>query len=256
MATLGEIVEANAAERDAITDQRAAERERSRTKKQRQRERQREKARLLAIAEAERMELEAARRERLDEQLAPAVLRRPIIAADGRMIVGPRVCIVDGRAERALSLHTMNDPTQNLAMKPRERRAAMQLQADWHDVGAGLGVGAVDYLRSGGGGGGATPPGHTAMLDQIEIKRRLDTAIRHLGSFAPAVARVVLDCIPISVWSVEAGLTVENARTWILAGLSRLATGYWPPKPEGTTGPVLLTFGPARETYDTGVDEE
>jgi hypothetical protein len=268
MATLGEIVEANAAERDAITDRRDAERERSRTKKQRQRERQREKARLLAIAEAERMELEAARRERLDEKLAPAVLRQPVIGADGRMIVGPRVQIIDGRPVRMPALGIDSDPIAKLArdsrvITERHHRAFRRLQQEWHDVGTGLGSGAVDYLRAGGGREIVQPPGHEAMKAQIETRQSLEGAVRFLGSFWPIVFRIAIDCVSLPVWWEEENLrraakkqspmAKQNVLAWLGAAADRLVLYYFPPRSDGGRGPGLLTFGPGRETYDTSV---
>lgn len=258
-ATLGEIAAANATEREDAEKKRAERRARKSADRQRQRERQREQHRVASEAEAARIEIEAARKERLDEDLAPAVMRNAVtrkIDVDGemveRMIVGPRVQIIDGRPVRAFG--PMADPINRLRLKERQQKAALALQADWRDVGAGLGAGAMDYLRTTGGGGGAVPPGHEAMLGQIAARARLEGALTHLGAFTPAVVRVVLDGIPLSCWAVEAARTVEDARGWIVAALERLAGFYFPPRQTFDGDIVILAFGPSRESYSTDVN--
>jgi hypothetical protein len=214
-------------------------RDANRLRKQRQRDRERDARRIAAEAEAEFLEARG-------ERLAPAAMRHSVSTAGGAMIIGARVQIVDGRPERAFALHTVNNPSELLALKPREEQAARQLQNDWNDVGSGINVGAVDYLRGNGGGGIRYPDEDKAMLDQIKARGRLDGAMTHLGAFAPSIARVLLDCVPLTIWGPEVGKTSEEARAWILAGLNRLIGFYWPPTPHGQSGPVLLTFGPSR----------
>jgi hypothetical protein len=253
MATLGEIAAVNATERDGSDERRRTQREAARQKKQRQRERQREAARIAAIAEAERMEREAERKERLDEELAPAVMRDAIYAdaERTRMLIGPRVQVIDGKPVRGIG--PMADPINTLDLRPHEKRAARLLQLDYRDVGTGLSVGAVDYLRSNGGGGDGLG-GHEAMLAQIATRARFDGAMTFLGAFSPGVRRVVLDGVPVSFWAEEAGLTEINARAWIAAGLGRLSLFFFPPKPASEKADIL-TFGPARESYDTSMHD-
>ena len=216
------------------------QREAARLKKARQRERQRERARLAAEALAAEREIAA-------EILAPAVLRRPLMGHDGRLIRGPRIRIVNARPMRADPIGTCRDPL----ITTRHKAASRQLQLDWHDVGCGIGVGAVDYLRSGGAGDGAG--GHDAMLEQIATRLRLDAAMTFLGAFAPYVARVALDGIPIPVWIAEIDATRADGMIRLAAGLTRLAAFYWPAVPVVRGEPVILAFGPARESYSVDV---
>lgn len=218
-------------------------RESARLRKQRQVERNREKRRLEALAEAERIESQ----ERTDEHLSPAIMRNPIIAHDGTMITGPRVHIVNGIPTRAMALRLPGRP-EDLRLSSTEHRAAKRLADDWRDVGSGLGVGATNWLQSSRSSSTGTPPGYTAMLAQIETRKDLDEAIIALGAFAPALARVILDCIPLGIYAIEANLTLDNARAWIGAGLARLAKHYWP-EPIQRTPQTIQTYGPARETY-------
>ena len=221
-------------------------REAARLRKQRQRERQRAAAIEKANADAQRIEAHA-------ERLTPAILRHPIVAPDGRMIVGARVAIVDGRAVRAMPMWTVSDPLGAMdapGVKDHHIRAGRQLQADWHDVGAGLGVPPSDLMRSGGSGGGG-PRGHAAMLDQIAVRARLEGALAHAGAFAPSLVRVCLDCIPVGIWADQVGKAYPDALAWITAGLDRLALFYEPaPKPSKLR---ILTIGPARAEYEMGL---
>jgi hypothetical protein len=220
----------------------------ARLRKQRQRERQREAARLAAEALADRQE-------KLAEHLAPSVMREVIMDSAGRMLIGSRVQIVNGRPVRALALGGDIDPvahSRSPQITADHKRAARQLQLDWYDVGAGIGVGAVDYLRSGGGGGGEG--GHAAIVAQIAARARLDGAMAHLGALAPSIARVVLDCIPVGVYADEIGEAFPVALELIVAGLSRLARFYWPPR---DVGPYRIqTFGPSRAVYSVEVRDE
>jgi hypothetical protein len=245
-------------------------REQTRQRNQRMRERKRERARLAAEEEAARLDAEAAARERRDEMLAPAVLRRPVMSTrePDRMLLGPRVTIVDGRPVRAFPLGSEDDPLAKLGrdshrIKERHLAAAAQLRLDWEAVGGGLGLGAVDYLRAGGGGEGAGIS--DAMLAQLGMRARLDGALTHLGAFAPAIARIVLDCIPLSVWLAEenarrlrahpARRLIQDGVAWLAVALDRLVTFYWPPNPNAEQRLQILTLAPPREAYCVGTDE-
>jgi hypothetical protein len=219
-------------------------REKARDRKARQRERDRERRRIVAMAEAERLEAIA-------EDLAPAVMRHPVMMG-GRMLIGARVQIVAGRPVRAMADPIEDRGPKSLILTETQRTAARQLQLDWHDVGTGINVAAVDYLRSGGGSGGGMG-GHAALLAQCKARARLDGAMAHCGAFAPAVARVVLDCIPVSVWADEAGMTAMDGAAWISAALSRLAQFYAVTR-DRKVKVGILAFGPARGSYETTLD--
>jgi len=274
---------------------RTRNRELARARQQRKRERDVERHRREVEAEAARIEAEAVRKERLDEQLAPSGLRREIwsmpvalpdnVVPDGlggyrvqpgesrpaRMIVGPRVEIIDGRPVRMSALGVDSDPIAKLArdskvVTERHLAAFRRLQQDWADVGTGLNAGAIDYLRAGGGSGDQPIIGKDGpMLAQIDARDRLERAIAFLGAFWPIVHRVVLDCVPLSVWLDEENLrrdakghgqmATPNVLAWIGAAGARLADFYKPPKPRVDRPPALLTFGPARESYDMRVGE-
>lgn len=207
-------------------------RERTRDRQRRKRDRDRESRTLAATVEAERLEAQA-------ERHAPSVLRNPIISPAGFMVVGARVEVIAEKPARV-------DPVAQMKLSERQKRAARHLLADWREVGDGLNVAAVDYLRTGGGGGG---DGHDGMKAQIETRARLDGALTFLGAFAPGVARIVLDCIPLKVWAKQAGKTEADAVAWINAALTRLALFYWPPQQNGTSHERILTFGPPRASY-------
>lgn len=243
MATIGDIVTINA-EQQADHEARKI---RKREQKQRERERAREKTRLLIVAEMERIERDAARKEIIDETFVSRVLRHPVLTPGGYMLVGARIEVAAGRPARI-------DPVLALKLTERQRRAARQIQTDWREVGAGLNVGAVDYLRSGGGGDGSG--GHGAMRRQIDTRARLDAAMAFLGAFAPLVAKVVLDCIPPKVWAYQEGRPVEDAGRWVAAALDRLALFYWPPREDGVSRECILTIGPPRSAYDLSVPED
>lgn len=233
--------------------------------------RHREKQRAMAhAAAAER----ATRQEANDEHLAPAIMRGAVLSPPryapdrvvfngkgngvsvthgemtdpgGRMLIGPRVQIVNGRATRGCPIEASKQFTAE------QKRAARQLQLDWQDVGAGIGVGAVDYLRSGGGSGEG---GHAAMMEQIAARGRLEGAMAWCGALAPAIARVVLDGVPLSVFVLELPPDDDgNARTmvfataWIGLGLDKLSSFYHPPVE--ARGVRIRTFGPARREYST-----
>lgn len=223
-----------------VTDK-AIKRAKAREKKQTQRQRQRERRRLAAMQEAERMEQKA-------ENVVPRIMRMPIMTADGTMLLGARVDVVNGRPVR---VDPIADSRSKMFTEDR-KRAARRIQQDWHDVGAGIGVGAIDYLRTHGGGDGMGLD--AGVLAQIEMRRRLDAAIAFLGAFAPSIARVVLDCIPIAVWVTEPDpqradhRTVDEGIAWIAAGLDRLVTFYDPP---ATGGDVRIrVLAPGRASYE------
>src|ERR1700750_2236315 len=110
-------------------------REAARLRKHRERERRRQKALEVARALAER-------REQSDEGLAPEVMRRPVLAPTGNVLVGARVQIVNGRPVRANGLPD-RDAIKNLSRNSpligdRHYAAARQLQADHAEVGTGI----------------------------------------------------------------------------------------------------------------------
>lgn len=75
-----------------------------------------------------------------------------------------------------------------------------------------------------------------------------------LGAFAPAVARVVLDGIPIAVWASEpdpfgVARTTVDGIAWIALALARLSVFYNPPIE--ASGVRIRALGPAREDYST-----
>jgi hypothetical protein len=223
----------------------AAQREAAVSRKRRQRDRERHAARLAAAAQA-------ARQEAAEEKLAPAVMRQTITSTEGYMLTGPRVRIINGRPER--------DPIaygQNPEFTKNRKWAARKFQLDWHDVGCGENVAAVDYLRSGGGSGAADgwPVGHHAMMEQVKARARLQGALAFLGAFAPGVCRVVLDGVPISAWVLEGDppSTVAAGVAWIALGLDRLVLFYDPPSSKPV---VIRTIGPPRADYTTEVGGE
>jgi hypothetical protein len=221
----------------------AAKREAARRWKRDQRERERRNARLSAAAQA-------ARQEAADEHLAPAVMRHPITSTEGYMLSGPRVRIINGRPERCDPIANARNPEFTFNRK----WAARQFQLDWADVGAGVNVAAVDYLRSSGGRGG--DGGHRALMEQVQARARLEGAMAFLGAFAPGVCRVVLDGVPISAWVLESDppSTVAAGVAWIALALDRLVLFYDPPAP--SKRPVIRTIGPPRADYTTEVGDE
>ena len=227
--------------RQGAPSKRDAARQRQRRKRDRDRQRQAEIEKALET-----------QREIIAEHLAPAITRATIYDHAGRMLVGPRVAIVAGRAVRAYG-HTPNDTTVMMKLTERQRAAITTLRRDWEEVGAGLGVGATDWMRAGGSGDGVG--GRDAMLAQIGTRARLEGALAHLGAMAPMVARVVLDCIPLAIWAAQEGVGAVDARTRFGGSASRLAAFYWPAKPEPGRRMDILVIGPAREAYSTEVEE-
>ena len=220
-------------------------RAKAREKKARQRQHRRERQILSAQQEAQRQE-------EIAEQAAPRVMRTPIVTQDGHMLIGARIEVVHGHAFRA-------DPiaaSKSKHFTAEHKRAARRLQQDWHDVGAGIGVGALDYLRTRGAGTGAGLD--VTVLAQIDTRRRLESAMAFLGAFAPSIARVVLDCVPVAVWVLEPDPTRETQRTvdeglaWLAAGLGRLALHYWPPAPAADV--VMRVLAPERASYEVTLD--
>jgi hypothetical protein len=104
-------------------------------------------------------------------------------------------------------------------------------------------------MSDGGGGQSGKPPGHDAMLAQIEARRRLEAAITYIGVFAPGVVRIAIDSIPVATWATEVGKAYPDACAWLEAGLSRLAAFYWPAVPVRRGAAEILTTGPARSDY-------
>jgi hypothetical protein len=216
---------------DAVAVEARKQQKRAKKLEQKRVERERRAAAKLAreIAEFDHAWLDAHEDEKTYEFMATSVLRGAIVTPDGRMLRGPIVRIIAGRPMIGAEF----------AFAPRRsRRAAVTLRLDWQEVGAGLNVAAVDYLRSGGAGSGSGAG--AAMIGQIATRTRLDGALAHLGDAAHAIGRTVLDCIPIPIWANE-----ENARrerkaldpllpdvavAYIAAGLARLADYYWPPR--------------------------
>lgn len=230
----------------------ATQREAARLRKQRQRDRDREKNR----AAAEAM---AAKQEAIAENLAPSIMRHMIQSYDERVLLGARVVVVDGRPVRAL-LH-FDNPIENVFRKSplftkRHREAAQRLQRDWAEVGAGVGAGAVDLMKS--GGNGSNDGGDFArksMLGQIEARMRLEGALTFVGAFAPGLARLLFDCVPVKNWAEEDGREIGEALAWLALGLTRLTLFYWPPKPEAKAGEVTIrTIGPERAEYTTEME--
>lgn len=223
----------------------AEKREESRTRKQRQRDRERERNRQKAADLAIHQEAQS-------EDLAPRVLREAIMATGGYgMILGPRVVVVNGRAVHAYPGYPRN-PVEGVRYKDvtkRHQEAAQRFQQDWADVGAGCGATAVDYARARSRGG--SPAGENrSMLAQIDIRDRLDLAFVALGNYGAAVCRVVIDCIPISVWAEERKIDIGVAVQFIVMGLDLLVAHYFPETISPGSG-KLMGFGPARVSYST-----
>lgn len=230
---------------DYVT-KREAMRQIKRQQKSIERQRARERAVISAKAWAEEQEAAA-------EKLAPKVLRDPIMTKDGHMLVGSRVTIVNGRAVRSDSIATV---LSHCGASETHKRAAKEILKDWLDVGAGVGVGAVDYLRSGGGGDG--DGAGAAIIAQADARMRLEYALTFLGAFVGIVARIVFDSIPMSVYAAEISTeddpkTIFDVRALLLAALSRLALFYWPPSDRPVTGEIVLAFGPPRKAYSLEV---
>jgi hypothetical protein len=225
-------------------------RELARLRQIRKRARDTERRSIRVEAEARRIEADATRAEYIGETLAPAVMREPVRAPDGHMLLGARVAIVNGRPVRSLPDQIARDPLfAHVRLTARQAKAAAIFRMDWEEVGAGIGGGAVDYLRSGGSGGDGQGA-HHALVVQLATRARLDAAFAAAGAFSPILARVVLDCIPVSVWARETGQPIEDAMAWLRGGLDRLANYYAPPVPERKTTQKYPTFGPARESYE------
>lgn len=257
-----------------------AQRTAVRLRKQRQRDREREAARKAAEANAKRLEI-------LDEKLAPAIMRGAVtsmevrrspgpvrddngnivlacpitsdgkrevgaVVNDARMLIGPRVRIIAGKPARSNALE-MEIGLKNREFTDAMKDAIKRLQLDWSDVGAGVNVAAVDYLRSGGGGGG--DGGHQALMEQVRARARLEGAMTFLGAYAPGVCRVVLDNVPIAVWVLETDpvQTVREGVAWILGALGRLVMFYDPPS---TKRVQIRTLGPQRSEYSMEVESE
>ena len=226
-------------------------RERKRLAKQRERERKRNQAIIAAVALAELTE-------QRHEDMSPIHMRQPVAVgscgSNTDLLIGARVQIVNGRPVRAAPIGTLSDPIadrgpKSLRLSSNARRAARELQRDWSDVGAGVTSGVANLMSDGGGGKSGKPPGHDAMLAQIEARRRLEAAVIYMGAFAPGVVRIVIDCIPVATWATEAGKSYGEARAWLEAGLSRLAGFYWPAVPVRRGAVEILTVGPARTEY-------
>jgi len=222
-------------------------RERKRLAKQRERERKRKQAVIAALALAERTEQN-------DEHLAPQNMRNAITSDNNRIILGARVRVVNGRPVRSAPIGTLSDPIadrgpKSLTLSTPARRAARELQRDWSDVGAGLTSGVANLMSDGGGGKSGNPPGHDAMLAQIEARRRLEAAVTYMGVFTPCVVRIAIDSIPVATWAIETGKAYPDACAWLEAGLSRLAAFYWPAVPVRRGAAEILTIGPARSDY-------
>lgn len=224
-------------------------RELARQRQIRKRERDTERRAVRVEAEARRIEDEARRAAAIAEILAPAVMRTPLYSPTGAMLLGARVTIRDGKPVRSLPDQIAHDPlATHIRLTDRQARAAHMLRLDWADVGTGIGVGAVDYLRSGGPGDGQGS--NRAIVEQIATRARLDGAFAAAGAFSPILARVVLDCIPVSIWARETGHTPEDAMTWLRGGLNRLVSYYHPETPERPSERVFPSFGPARDSYE------
>ena len=196
--------------------------------------------------------------EQLHESMAPVHVRRAVTVGsqtgDVGLLIGARVHIVNGRPVRAAPIGTIGDIVADrgrtsLKLSANARRAARELQHDWSDVGAGVTAGVANLMADGGGGQSGKPPGHDAMLAQIEARRRLEAAVTYMGAFAPGVVRIVIDSIPVATWATEAGKSYGDACAWIEAGLSRLAGFYWPVVPIRRGVSEILTIGPARADY-------
>lgn len=238
----------------------ADEREKTRLRVQRHRDSQRETD--LAAAR-----LAADRAEAIGERAAPSVLREAIIVRGGYMLRGRRIDVVDGRAERTLAIGVDSDPIAKLvrdskSITERHKRAARLLQQDWQDAAEGVNAAPVDYERAGGGGGDGTG-GHSAVLEQVVTRARLEGALAHLGAFTPCVVRVVLHCVPLGIWMFEENvrrgesdhLTPATALAWMVTALDRLAGFYWPKR--ATFEHLIrhgLMFGPERAEYSMDVE--
>lgn len=228
-------------------------RELARLRQLRKRARDSERRSIRVEVEARRIEADATRAELIGETLAPAIMREPVIAPDGHMILGARVAIVNGRPVRSLPDQIARDPLfAHVRLTPRQAKAARIFRLDWEEVGAGIGVGAVDYLRSSGSGGNGHGA-HQALVIQLSTRARLDAAFATAGAFSHILARIVLDCIPVSVWARETGQPIEDAMAWLRGGLDRLANLYTPPVPERKTAQKYPTFGPPRESYEVAM---
>jgi hypothetical protein len=180
-------------------------------------------------------------------------MRHAITSTEGYMLSGPRVRIINGRPERTNALE-MEIGLKNPEFTVMRRWAARQFLLNWNDVGAGVNVAAMDYLRSGGGVGGEG--GHRALMEQVQARGRLEGAMAFLGAFAPGVCRIVLDGVPISEWvkETEPGCTVREGVAWLMLALDRLVLFYDPPAPSKRV--IIRTIGPPRADYTTEVGDE
>ena len=202
------------------------------------------------IGQARQREIERAaqtERDRLaeicNEALVPAIMRHPIVGADGNMALGPRVQIVAGRPIRAADI--------GMPCSDRHSRAVARLRAEHAAVGEGCNAPAVDMARAGGGGDGSG--GHAAMLAQIAVLDSLRGAMARLSGHAAIARRVLLEYVPVSVWAAETGNTVPDAMACLREAVSLLADHYWPPS-EGAGRRGMLTVAPPRSDYSVALD--
>jgi hypothetical protein len=211
---------------DSISTTKPTSRVAARDRKRKQRERDRARAAVSA-------ELLAAQQEQMAEELAPAVLRNPIVRPDGSVLRGAKISIVDGRPERALPLidrDVVGDlHSRSPQMTDRLKRAARLLQADVSEVGGGVNVNPANWAREGVSGGSSDGSGaHAGLLRQVACQDRLRGAAEALGAHGDGVSRVVIDGLSVAAWSAESGLEPAVALAWVLQGLSKLANYYWP----------------------------
>jgi hypothetical protein len=215
-------------------------------RQERQRRRENQRKREAAAREAWAQAVEAAA-----AKAGTRVVRRAVIASDGRVLCGIRVNVADGRARLA-------NPVLGLtAITKTQKRAAARLQADWREVGEGIGLGAASYDAPSGHGDGSGR--HGALMAQVRAQERLAGALNALGAFAPAMKRLILHCVPLETWKAESGLG-DDALGFVRAALDRLVAFYADIIPEAprsvSADPAVLAVGPPRSAYSIALPSE
>lgn len=202
----------------------------------------------LAVQEASR------RQEEADEAIAPSVQRKAVLDASGDVLRAPRV-------ERDGVAFVRASPLSQIAarmekgetnFRPEHLIAARRLAMSWESVGLGVGPASIDLgmPRATRSKAPATPPGHTALIAQVDQQRELHAVCAYLKGVSPSwpcLHAIVVRGLSPTAWAKEFHIEPKSASGILLMSLSLLVRIYADIDPKiPPTRHRLRTWAPER----------
>lgn len=209
---------------------------------------------LKRLADAEK----ARRQEEADEAIAPAIQRQPVLDASGDVLRAARV-------ERDGVAFVRSSPLSQIAarmekgesnFRPEHLIAARRLAMSWETVGLGISPASIDLgmPRATRSKAPATPPGHLALVAQVDQQRELHAVCAYLKGVSPSwpcLHAIIIRGLSPTAWAKEFHIEAKSASGVLWMSLSLLVRIYADIDPKvPPTRHRLRTWAPERAKAD------